>query len=144
MTSGEEPGATPPTPASSPAPSGGNRIIGPTEVGVTTGAGWTTATYQDPDEAAHKRQMEADDAAHMRKKEDEERAHSQKKELDEIRRQTFGQIVALALVVVVALGCLWVIVSNKYPSTTVDKAAGALLLIVGGFVGFITGQATKK
>lgn len=44
----------------------------------------------------------------------------------------------------IALGCLWIIVSNKYPATTVDKAAAALLLILGGFVGFITGQATKK
>ncbi len=142
--SGKELGVARPTPASSPVESGGNRIIGPTEVGVTTGAGWTTATYQDPEEAAHKRQMEADEAAHQRKKEDEERVHSQKKERDEIMRQTVGQAVALALVVIVALGCLWVIVSNKYPSTTVDKASGALLLIVGGFVGFITGQATKK
>ncbi len=70
--------------------------------------------------------------------------HDQQKERDEIKRQTIGQAIAMALVFLVALGCLWVIVSNRYPTTTVDKAAAALLLILGGFVGYITGQATKK
>ncbi len=133
MTSGEESGTPRPTPAASPVESGGNRIIGPTEVGVTTGAGWTSATYKDPDEARHNRDIE-------RLKLD----HDQQKERDEIKRQTIGQAIAMALVFLVALGCLWVIVSNRYPTTTVDKAAAALLLILGGFVGYITGQATKK
>ena len=122
----------------------GNRIVGTTQFGIPEQTQWTSATYQEPLEAAHKRQMEAEEAAHQRKKEDDERAHSQQKELIEIRRQSLGQIVALTLVVIIALACLWVIVSNRYPATTVDKAAGAVLLIVGGFVGFITGQATKK
>lgn len=131
--SGEEAGVTRPAPAPPPAESGGNRIVGPTEVGVTTGTGWTTATYQDPEEARHQRDIE-------KSKLD----YEQKKERDEIRRQTIGQALAMVLVVLVALDCLRVIVSNRYPTTTVDKAAAVLLLILGGFVGYITGQATKK
>jgi len=89
--------------------------------------------FEEPAEAAHNRQMALDKAAHERRK-----------ELDEIRRQTLGQAIAMIIVVAIAVGCLWVIVSNKYPPTTVDKASAALLLILGGFIGFITGQATKR
>ncbi len=88
--------------------------------------------------------LPAEAARHQREIEKLRLEHDQKKELREMTRQIVGQSIAMVLVVVIGLGCLWVIVSNKYPATTVDKASAALLLIVGGFVGFITGQATKK
>ncbi len=95
-------------------------------------------------EAAHKRQMEADEAAHTRKKEDEERIHEQKKELAELRQQTYGRIAALVLVIAIAVVCGLVILLPGSSASSIDKAWGALALILGGFVGFITGQATKK
>src|SRR3954454_2159005 len=60
-------------------------------------------SFDDPSEAAHKRQLELDEAAHKRTL-----------ELKEINRQTAGQAIAMLLVVLVALGCLWVIVSNRF------------------------------
>jgi hypothetical protein len=51
--------------------------------GLTVGP-LTSATYQDPSEAEHKRKMEADEAEHLRKIEDDEREHAHKKELAEI------------------------------------------------------------
>lgn len=97
-----------------------------------------------PETSASSNTLPAQAAQHQRDIELRKLAHDHQKELRELTRQTIGQAIALAVVVVVALGCLWIIASNRYPATTVDKASGALLLILGGFVGFITGQATKK
>jgi cation transport ATPase len=99
---------------------------------------------ESEEEARHRRQMEADDKAHQRKKEDDERAHNQKKELAEERRRAIAQGCAMALIVIVGLASLWVIISNRYPATTVDKAWVALTVILSGFVGFVVGQNTKK
>jgi hypothetical protein len=131
-----EPSAQPPSPAAAESPLA-IRVDMPAET-------IASSSTLPAEEARHKRQMEAAEAEHKRKKEDEERAHNQKKELDEIRRQSTGQMVAMGLVVVVALGCLVVVVWPGYPAATADKALGILVAIVGGFVGFITGQATKK
>lgn len=96
------------------------------------------------DETTHRRDMEKMKLDHEQKQADAARQHEEKKELDELTHQRRGQYIALAIVLIVAAACLWILVSNKYPADTIEKASGALLLILGGFVGFITGQATKK
>lgn len=78
--------------------------------------------FDDPDAAGHKRRLEF---------------------IDEIRRSVFQGVILVVLALVV-VGCLWVVVRPGYPATTTDKALGILIAIVGGFVGYITGQATKK
>ena len=96
------------------------------------------------DEATHRRDIEKMRLDHEQKQEDAKRQHEEKKELDTLHQQRLGQYVSMIIVVIIAASCLWIIVSNKYTEGTVEKAAAALLLILGGFVGFITGQATKK
>ena len=57
----------------------GNVIVGTQRVSAPDQPAWTTATYQDPKEADHKRQMEAAEAEYKRKKEDDERERTAKR-----------------------------------------------------------------
>jgi steroid 5-alpha reductase family enzyme len=48
--------------------------------------------------------------------------------------------VVLGFLLLLALGCLWVVVVPGYPVTTTDKAWGILIAIVGALGGYFAGQ----
>jgi hypothetical protein len=101
-------------------------------------------SFGDSADAAHQRDMEKLEKEHQHKKEEDERQQSFKKEDREDQRRAIAQWAAMGLIVLVGLACLWVIISNRYASSTVDKAWAALAIILSGFVGFVVGQNVKK
>ena len=109
-----------------------NTLVGQTSFIVPTPTSGQFA-FEDPAAAAHKRQLELDEAAHTRQK-----------ELLDLRRQMALQSVVLVILLIVVAACLWVMVRPGYPATTTDKAIGILVAVVSGFVGYVTGQVTKK
>lgn len=119
----------------SPIPSGppqtlGNTVEGP--AGFRLGSMVPTkyeTSFQDPEQAAHDRQMAAEEAAHIRAK-----------ELSEISAQNWVRGVIVALLMVVAASCLVVILAPGYAPSTVDRSIGILVAIVSGFVGYLTGK----
>lgn len=123
------------TPAPPAEPSGtgdSNTLLGQTSFSIPVPTSGQFA-FDDPAAAAHKRQLEIDDANHARRK-----------ELIELQRQSITQVVILAVLLVVVAACLWVMVRPGYPTSTIDKAIGILVAIVSGFVGYFTGQATRR
>jgi hypothetical protein len=84
------------------------------------------ATYQDPDEAAHKRQLEAHEAR------------------INVLLNAFLQVLGSLVLVAIIGVCLSILARQGYPATTVDKVAAILVAIVSGGFGYFAGQRAKK
>ncbi len=89
-------------------------------------------TYEDPAEAAHKRSEDAAESAHQRQKEIRAENYKRWKE---------GALFAVTVGVLIV--CVVILLRPSASPESQAWARSTAALIVGAFLGYITGQASK-
>jgi cation transport ATPase len=104
----------------------------------------TSANYQDPKEAEHKRAEEAAQAAHRRKLEEEEKKYEREQTISAESYRRWKEAALFVLIVSSFIACVVIMFRGGSSTEAQSWARSTLALIIGAAVGYITGQASKS